>query len=79
MGSEWSYIIVHPADVKELLGVGEKPTHMVTRCIRTDVFYVKVKEKHRTDRVFPNMLRLETREGTKEGEGRRGDREPRTD
>lgn len=43
------------------------------------VLYVKVKEKHGKDGVFLNILRLERREGTKEGVGRRGDREPKTD
>lgn len=59
----------------ELLGAGENPTYWVTRCVRSEVFYVKVKEKPRKDHVFLNILRLERRKETKEGVRRRGDRE----
>lgn len=53
--SELTSMVGHPADVTELLGVGKKPTYLVTRCVRNEVFYVKVKEKRRKDRVFLNI------------------------
>lgn len=37
----------HPAGVTELLGIGKNPTHLVTRSVGTEVFCVKVKERHK--------------------------------
>lgn len=65
-----SYTVEHPAGVAELLGVG-KPTHLVTRGVRREVFCGKGKKKHRKGNWdFLNMLRLRKELGAKEGEGR---------
>lgn len=73
--SELTEMAEHPADVTELLVVWKHPTCLVTRRVRSKVFYTKVKEKCRKVRVF-------TSEGQREGRGQRkgqeGDREPQT-
>ena len=47
----------HAAGVAELLGMGKNHTHLVTRSVRSEVFCVKVKERHKRRNVaFSNTV-----------------------